>query len=97
MMRSLKTEVNDCALSGLLYMILCRMALKVALYLCSYKWRVENASRVLWTSVVFFFLSLFFASVSSGNSGPVGNFEAGKPSSLRDTEENRVWYARGMC
>lgn len=37
-----------------------------------------------------FFLSLLFASVSSGNSGPAGNLEAGKPSSLGDAEESRV-------
>lgn len=37
------------------------------------------------------FLSSLFASVSSGNSGPAGNLEAGKPSSLRDSGKNRVW------
>lgn len=36
------------------------------------------------------FLSLF-SSVSSGNSGPAGNLEAGKPSSLRHSGKNRVW------
>lgn len=46
--------------------------------------------------VVFFFLSLLFASISSGNSGPAGNLEAGKPSSLRDAGKNGVRYARGM-
>lgn len=37
------------------------------------------------------FLSLLFSFVSSGTSGPAGNLEAGKPSSLRDFGKNRVW------
>jgi len=58
--------------------------------------RVENACRVLWARVVFFFLSLLFPSVSSGIFGPARILEAGKPSSLRDVGTNRVRYTTGM-
>lgn len=44
---------------------------------------------------MFFFLSFLF--VSSGDSGPAGNLEDGKPPSLRDAAEDGVRCARGVC